>query len=329
VVAGVGLALFMDAVRQGQKHAAMGLVASGAIWVGAFAVNWFVFLRMVREHEYLKFYWHDKVKAFPPLPTSMKNLDWYVTTLTTMWENPIGLPAAGLAAAACVVGVIWLWREDRKILGILGFPVLFTLFATVAQQYPFQDRMILFLAPILLILVAGGVSEVWRGVGAWRLPVGAVMFMLLVAQPLYLGASNFLRPPIREEFRPVIAQVAPKVQPGDTIYLYEGAVRAFHYYTNADSRYALPPGVQVIEGVTEGQPWDVYRNDLEQVRGKPRVWVLFTHVYKWNDVNEQALYLDALDKMGKRLETYSAGAAAGYLYDLTGPAPSDLPAQSP
>jgi hypothetical protein len=331
MLAGVGLALFIDAVRQGQKQAAMGLIGSGVIWVGAFAVNWFIFLRMVREHEYLKFYWHDKVKAFPPLPSSMKNLEWYMATLTDTWDNPMGLPAAGLAAAACVIGIIWLWREDRKILGILGFPVLFTLFAAIVQQYPFQDRMILFLSPMVLILVAGGVSETWRGVGAWRLPAGAVMFVLIVIQPLYNGARNFIRPPIREEFRPVIAEVARQIQPGDTVYLYEGAIRAFHYYTNADRRYALPEGVRVIEGVPEGQDWNVYRNDLEQVRGKPRVWILFTHVYKWKDVNEQILYLDALDKMGKRLETLPApgGTAAGYLYDLAGPVPTDVPVQSP
>lgn len=318
VLAGAGLTLFVLAWREKDRASAGSLVAAGAAWVIAFAVNWWFFLRMVSSHPYLKEYWHARVKAFPPMPTSWANLDWYVTTFHEMWANPIGLPAAGLAAAACIIGAIWLWRANRTLLALLALPILLVIGAAIVQQYPFQDRMILFLSPMLLILIAGGVAAIWRGVGTWRLPLGMTILIILLIQPAFAGVRGFVQPPLREEFRPVIAKVAPRIQQGDTVYLYEGAIRAFHYYTRADEKYALPDGVQLVEGIDEGRPWEEYQKDLDPLRGRKRVWVLFTHIHEWSGVDERKLYLYLLDQMGTQVEKYEARAAGGYLYDLSG-----------
>ena len=59
-----------------------------------------------------------------------------------------------------------------------------------------------------------------------------------------------------------------------------------------------------------------YLRDLKRMAGRPRVWIVFSHIANWGGVDEEKIFLDYLDRLGRRLGFYKTSGAGAYLYDL-------------
>jgi hypothetical protein len=116
-------------------------------------------------------------------------------------------------------------------------------------------------------------------------------------------------------------------QPGDLVYLYNQTHVAFDYYSD---QFGFVPA-DSVRGMSAGlinPRWEEIESDLAKLSGRQRVWVLFTHNWKLNEVNERKLYRYFLDRMGTcldRLELPDPADAAVYLYDLSNPPPHGSP----
>ena len=103
--------------------------------------------------------------------------------------------------------------------------------------------------------------------------------------------------------------------------MFYGAGQAFHYYAD---RYGLKLDTTVMGQCSVGAPRE-YLRQLDQLRGRTRVWVVFTHDQSLG--KESSIIIDYLDRIGERLDSVevpgSSGraieAASGYLYDLSDP----------
>ena len=62
-----------------------------------------------------------------------------------------------------------------------------------------------------------------------------------------------------------------------------------------------------------------YLQEIEQLRGRKRVWFLFSHICYFYPckVNEETYLLQHLDKIGKKVLDYKSPGASLYLYDLS------------
>lgn len=135
---------------------------------------------------------------------------------------------------------------------------------------------------------------------------------MLFAQPLAESTLHLFRPIEREEIRPVIAYVQTRAQNTDSVYVYYASKFAFDYYTDRD-----PLDVRaVVAGVTARNDPDAYVRDIQPLRGKSRVWFVFSHVYDGDGVDEEPFFLHTLDRVGTRLDTFEQHGASVYLYDL-------------
>jgi hypothetical protein len=57
--------------------------------------------------------------------------------------------------------------------------------------------------------------------------------------------------------------------------------------------------------------------DVERVRGRGRVWVVYSHLLQPAEAYVRDVRIPArLDRLGRRLETFAADEARAYLYDL-------------
>jgi hypothetical protein len=217
-------------------------------------------------------------------------------------------------------------------LALLLSPIAVTLAASCLKVYPFQGRLILFLAPIPLMLIAEGLNDIRR----WPLPharlLAFCMIALLLVQPAaaavhHLRArslyTNTLIPNYRfEDAKPVMAYIREHWQPGDVVYLYSQSYVSFEYYA---SRYGFQPedSMRGVMTVMTNPAWTQIRDDLHRLQGKQRVWVFFCHLWPYNGVDEKKLYLYFLDEMGRRVdqfETPDPCDASAFLYDLGRPA---------
>lgn len=108
-------------------------------------------------------------------------------------------------------------RRRRDVLLILAGPLLATLTAAVAQQYPFRMRLVLFLLPTLLLTAAATVQWIVDRTAARSNATGTAIVLLALLPPLVAIVTN--PPPYTVgQFKPVLAYVQSHRRPGDSIY---------------------------------------------------------------------------------------------------------------
>jgi hypothetical protein len=144
---------------------------------------------------------------------------------------------------------------------------------------------------------------------------GVAIAAVAIASVTILGP-----PPYRsQDMKPVLAQVAAQLQPGDSVYAYYGARMAMRFY-----------GPQVgitrwTEGSCNRRNTPEYFRELDAFRGQKRVWVIWTHaIPRFGEPEAIRSYLSTIGSERVRIEAPGeAGEVASgeaLLYDLSDPA---------
>ena len=131
VLAGAASAMLLSELFAKDRSQLHKPIIASALWAAVFAGNYWVFLRSFGKNQYLFDYWNVRGAFFRLPPRSINPMDWvdyafaYVRTFLTTMENPVSLTLTGLAATCCVLGFIWLWQHERRILLLLVGPIAF------------------------------------------------------------------------------------------------------------------------------------------------------------------------------------------------------------
>jgi hypothetical protein len=127
-----------------------------------------------------------------------------------------------------------------------------------------------------------------------------------------MAIEHIGNPRTREEMKPVLQYVSFHKREHDTIYVYYGANKAFTYYSQ---RYNLASADCII-GLGSRKNWEGYKKALDNLKGKKRVWIIFSNVYGWikEEGDEKIFFLNYLDKIGIRLDSVVMPGSSAYLY---------------
>ncbi len=326
LLAGVGLCLTSHAMWHKDWPRVLGLAAVGAVWVVSFAALYEVQLRHFPRNVGLIALWDDGYMPLPP--RSFHDCKWFVARYFGTLRDITGLSTWGLAGLTFLIGVCTLAQRSRLRLSILLAPIAIALLVSGLRFYPFQGRLLLYLVPIVSLLIALGA---WRMVEALAtsLPSAAVGLVVLLVGPIVgtAGIQLAKRQPYtnclfkgfqHEDMKPVMAHIKSNWQTDDIVYLYSQSNVAFEHYAD---RFGFRSSDAVRGMLAEMclRDWSAVGADLEQLRGRRRVWVLFSHVNSGNGVDEDKLHLYFLDRMGHRLDVYRPDPNCNcvvYLYDL-------------
>ncbi len=310
VLAGLGTTLAISAAVRRDRARLRTLVAIGLIWAGSFYAAYKTSIQAASESTWLTAYWLPNFMPLPP--RSLTDLSWLPNRLGAMFGDPVGFVFRGLGVLTLLIGCTALYRGHRERLALLLSPLCFTLLGSGLRKYPFYGRLLLFLVPFLLLLVAEG-AERLRALTAEAAPsIGVILFGLLVFHPAAIGLRFLLHPRTREEIKPVLAYIQERAAPGDGLYVYGGAAPAFDYYA---PRYGFDPGRTIIGNWW--REWTAYQKDLAALRGRGRMWFLLCHTRRRDGTDdEEKPFLYLVDGIGRRLESFHAPGAAAYLYDL-------------
>lgn len=227
-----GLAL---APTRGRRSANWGwLILAGLGPATVFGVIYLFVYRREASSRFLLEYWSSR---FPTLGSP----DWLAimwrATGDTIREFCLGaeLPAVVtlLMLGLAVAGLIPLTRRRGAwTTVVLVGPVLITIVASTLHRYPLEPRLLLFLAPVLCLLLAGGMRAVAEAVGAGRTArVQAGLACTLLAWPAYGALRGLVYPYRPEDSRPVIKAVVGVVEPGQAIYISSHSLPAWLFYT--------------------------------------------------------------------------------------------------
>lgn len=283
-------------------------------WAASFAVDYWFTLRSSSHNVGL-----PHAYPFFTFPLRLSTLDTALQSIFGMQQTGIAV-LLGVTLFAAVAGALHFWRQDRPGSCFIALPLLLALAASSLHLYPLPGRFYLFFSPALFLLVGAGVEEVWGLARTRALP--AALLLLLFFQPVVATAQVVRHHMPAEELRPVLQYVQSHQQPGDTWYIYSYATTMYEY--NAEA-YGLK-GANVVLGGSfrhpahERKDWDVFQEDFSKLRGR-RVWVIFSHNWSSNGVDEPAYALHVLDGIGTRKDAHLEYGAAAYLYELRPVAP--------
>jgi hypothetical protein len=336
VLAGVGVVLVAALVSRRRWGDLPKISIVGLLWAIGFAGLWWLQLRFFEDEPGWKKLWDG---AFMPLPPrSLGDLLWFPRRFMHMVTNPIGIEFPGIAGLACLAGIGALYRQSRHRAALLLAPVAVAILASGLRIYPVSGRSIIFMAPLLVLMIAAGIdcvrhTVVQRGLAwMWVFVAACALFQPALSAKEHIVNRQMYKNTTFwdykfEEIKPLMSHMRAAWQPGDLVYLYSQTHVAFDYYGD---QFGFAPS-DSVRGMSAGllnPRWEEIESDLARLSGRKRVWVLFTHNWKLNEVNERKLYRYFLDRMGTcldRLELPDPADAAVYLYDLSNPPPHGSP----
>ncbi len=308
IVGALGLALFIQSVREKNKSKIIALLLIALFWSLSLAALYFVNLRQLSTHQFFLDFWREGF-----LPHDSSALRWLGLSLNVPFFDLLGLQTPYLVNTLLfLLGMIRLTRRLPRF-GIFLLLVFFlTLLASFLTLYPFAGRMILFLAPVLTLLLAEGVANLTGFIS--RKPVRSLVILaltgILLFSPLTLAAENFAAPKMREHIRPTMESLRELRQEDDLIYVYYWTEHAFRFYA---PKYEFAMDDFIIGADHHDQP-ALYHAELDALRGHRRVWFLFSHVYEDGDFNERDFILEYLDSIGEMSREVRVPGTSVYLY---------------
>lgn len=289
VLAGVGAALLLA----GPPKERRALVPTLLLWAGMAALS--VAYARARMSpglaSFMTWFWRDGFMPWPP--HSVRDVLWPFTAVADVFDQVLDFPWPTLYLALALIGVASLLRRSRAEALVLLLPLGLTLAAAIAHAFPFRVRVVLFVVPTLLLLVAEGA---WR-LGTLLRPrlLERLVPLAVALPPLVMLTRN---PPVwrLDDARPVFAELQRQRQPGDVVYVYYPSWQAVRFY---GERYGMP-----LEAVDLGscQPeLRDYLRELDRYRGRERVW--FVSTFELPRIVETAPMLAYLDAIGVRRAT--------------------------
>ena len=309
--------------------AARGPLLVAAAWTVSFALAYFLTASDASQGALMQRFW---VEGFMPLPPrSAAEWAWFGQAFGDLIRNTYDFTERSGATRAVadvlggvflLAGVVYLARARRQVLVLLGAPIALALLAAALSVYPFRGRLIQFLVPASILLIAFGIEGAWRlgaqRVTGWTAAVGRTSSAMAAAMCVLSAIVLFgwLRAPYREESRPVLQYVAERGRAEDVLYLHSGARHAFEYY-NRYCESCRPSASTIYRGRLYGSEGEAQLlEDLDALGGESRVWVVFAHEWwTWGAV-EKRMILAWLERRGREVDRLVAPGASAYLFDL-------------
>lgn len=292
-------------------------------WIASFSGLYFGIIRNTLAETSLAENWAARY------PSGWYDLLWLVDSFGRFFHRPLGFVAItdAVAMVAFVTGCIHLYRTNRLRLIYLSGPFAVTLCAAYLHQYPFRDRLILFLVPFGLAILADGIVfwlRQWHKRPQALKMISAVVAVGLLVMPLGQALNNFIRP-TRLHFdhvRPAIAYIDNHWQPGNKLHVFTSADLQFHYYF---SRFDLPMADTMMNQLSDVELNDLEAGNLEQYQqaltalkadqlDRKRIWIVLA-ARKHPD--SEAAIIQWLKQLGKPLETVKYPDVRVRLYDFS------------
>lgn len=294
-----------------------------SVWIASFSSLYFGIIRKTLSDTGLADSWADRY------PDSLIDIAWLVDSLGRFFYRPLGFPgpADGVAIVAFITGCILFYRAAKLYLLYLISPFIVSLLAAFLHKYPFRERLILFLTPFALILLAEGIVfwlTRWKKKPRILGLISLIMAVTLIFMPLGRGLHGTIVPNSLhfDHVRPTIEYIDTHWQSGDKLYVLPGAQLQFEFYNR---RFQLPAPDIVLSQLENIGIWKVSDTDLErhyqelntlktrELDNKKRVWVLLAR----KRPNSEEAIVEQLNRLGTLIERKQYPGAMVGLYDFS------------
>jgi hypothetical protein len=371
VLGGTAIAVMAGRWSAAKKEGRTPAVAAAAVlpcvvvWAAVEWCNVHFFLRTLvygPVHQGLVRDWMT-LGGFPPwLPNRAAHWVWVAFhNVMASWEAMyLGAPDLGMFAA--VIGGVALLMGRKRAVGLLIVtPLMLAVVGAFRRQYPLADRLALYMVPLLTILIAEGIDQIW-GCNDWRRSMaGGLASIMLISSPIAQSGYEFRWPSGREETKQIYQWLERQWRQGDLLVLSHMAEQSYNYYAQQTGMAGLeelwlaPPedaearahpleasaqgggkgaaGGYVVLLANHADNPALYLEDIDGLlnpdpgwRWPPikRLWIVFDHVADQSPQLDQ-LALPELDRHAEQGIRHVEDGASVYFYDLAGAPSADTP----
>jgi hypothetical protein len=295
----------------------------GFVWAAAAALHGLYHWHGGVDRGYMVDWWGER-NGFAPLAIiSLDDVLWYPQALsalvyqTFIGEGPIDprmfdvkrfVPLRWLLSIVFVLAAIVVLRTRRDIFTLALGTIALTALASAIEVYPFSSRLLIFLAPFVFLIVAGGVDEVDRLAGV---PAAAVLFAALILITAPRAVKLVWEPVTVSDTPTALKQVSERFQPGDAVVGAKLNNILLHFY-----RRELPEGAPVFTITTNNGARLI--TDLVTERGFRRVWFVSVH----GGTNVAQRIMDATERSAPMLFRWRTKGSRVALFDFSQAAPA-------
>ena len=282
LLGGIGLTLIVRSAAAGRLRESIGWVAVSSLWLAGFLVLFLMVYRSAANP--VQAPWYDDVGAFAPFPPrSPAQIKWYYDAFYAIFRLPGGLGIGELAGVLFLFGAYVLAaRGERPLLAMLVIPVLLALAASAMKKYPFLERLLLFSCPLLITVIAAGITAVSSTEPSTRF-LRRLLVVMLLLYPTYMTARTLTMSPQtfesgvfgNHDIKPALDHLADRWQEGDVVYVHFDAQTLYDYYVNILNYKNLRGKPAVIGAAPPGDDGSserltAYERDLDRVQGRKR-----------------------------------------------------------
>jgi hypothetical protein len=281
-------------------------------WLANFWIDYSISLDAIAHNDYLVNYWQN---GYAPL--SLDALAWY-------WESALGLVylafrQTDLTIVAALAEWFDLWNIILLIVTITGLAALFkhsrqlfsiavlTIVATVAVSsfriYPFRNRLLLFLVPIVFVAASGAID----GLARWRFSMAWLGAAMLVTAVTAISIPVAIHPHNAYDIKGALNYIRAHRAPDDAVALQFWSAPAFHIYAKSFGLDDMP----LVATTTIHASVDALLKSI-CVNQPRRTWIIFSHVYE-----EHVAVLERLRKIAPQLDVWEGDNAGTFLFDFS------------
>lgn len=314
ILGGLELAYLLTSPRQNRTKLLSNRLPIYILWLVSFGGLYFLTISGTMENEKLVGSWAARY------PSSPVDLLWLFDALGRFFYRPLGFPVIidGVAIFAFIIGLFAVYRKNWITFFTLSSPVVVTLIASYLHKYPFRERLVLFLVPFFLIIIAEGIVFLLTPSQnrSKFLTLFGIIILISIITPSLLNSSHLIiNPQVKEEVRPLIEYLKANQKPGDSLYIYWKGISHFKYYAPkygcSEEEYVLGSYELPDEDEIPKAEWERYQQEFEPFKGQARVWFLFRV-----KAEEEERLLSDLNQIGQQVEIYRQPGAFICLYDF-------------
>ncbi len=309
IIVGAGLSLMIFLWKERAWEKIWQLFIIHILWGINFIFYYFLSIRYVINYgtssQGVIDYWKN---TFLSLPDSFLGVIRHIFHFLGLSSRLVGIPVEPLGGLFLILGFSSMWLQKRNYFFLFFSPIIVTFIVSAMHKYPLEKRFLLFWIPALIIFMAEGINVIWKKAKETSPFLGIMLMGLVLIQPISLAYT--LNSFFDEEIKPVMEYIKKHKQEGDIVYVYYGAAPAFKYYAK---RYDFKEGDYLIGISARGENPKRYLQNLYQLTGNKRVWILWSHIYG----HEDKILIFYLNNIGQRKDAVIGEGAAAFLYDLS------------
>ncbi|HLF18557.1 MAG TPA: glycosyltransferase family 39 protein [Candidatus Omnitrophota bacterium] len=200
--------------------------------LGATVLNYINLFRPMMASTYIHDMWAG---SFLPLENGIiASMKWIISANVNIFWDLLKIQPPLIGFILFGFGIGHLSRTKGKNICLLFLsPLMIAFLAACLNKYPYKERMLLFLVPILCLFVSAGIVAV----AGLSKRYGKILLVILSAvalfNPLVSSWQFLVDPPQKEENRLIMQIIKNRFQDGDKFFFNNSAQYTVHYYLNS------------------------------------------------------------------------------------------------